>query len=217
MMNRYLRRIEDINKLKKEFKKQKEGRVKLRIHCIILAHKGFSNCQISKILFVHPSSVKIWIKRWNKEGFLGLYDKKRSGRPKKLSKEKIEELKNDLMLSPRSFGYIPEAWDTKAILHHLEKKYKVKFHEKAIYGFLRRIGFELKVPQGVHHKKDEKKVLDYEEKIKRVKRKRKEISFIDEKVIKIYPNLKRAWFPKDEKASVKINWIPRDSCVWGTE
>lgn len=210
-VNRHLKRREDIKTLMKAFKKEKNPRAKLRIHSIILAHKSLPNSQISQILFVHPSSVKLWIERWNKEGFSGLYERERSGRPKKLRDNEIKELKRDLNSSPKDFGYLPEAWDTKTILYHIEKKFNVKFHEKSIYKFLRKIGYEMKVPRGRHYKRDEKKEKEYEEKVKGIKE--KNVNFIDEKVLKIYPNLRRAWFPKNEKAQIKINWVPREKIV----
>lgn len=209
-MNKHLKRKGEIPELEKIFKKEKNMRMKSRIHAVILAHQGYSNYEISKILLVHPSSVKYWIERWNKGGVENLKDKVACGRPSKFSKDEIEELKKDLKLSPKNFGFFQEAWDTKIILIHIKNKFKKTYHEKSIYKFLRKLGFDLKVPRGRHYKKDKEKEKEYKEKIKEV---RDNVTFIDEKVVNIRSLVKKAWFLKGERASVKINWIPTGKIV----
>src|SRR5580765_2459380 len=82
-----------------------------------------------------------WHKRYHDEGLEGgLKGKPRSGKPSILSKETMNETKQEL--SDSSTG-----WDFRQVMGLIQKEARVKYHKVHIYRLLHRWGFSPKVPQ----------------------------------------------------------------------
>ena len=74
----------------KQMKGQEVGRVSVRAHIILLSSRGYSAPKIAEIHDVTGPMVYKWTDRFDEEGPLGLYDRERTGRPKKITEE-VEE------------------------------------------------------------------------------------------------------------------------------
>ena len=66
--------------------------LRMRAHSVLLSSNGFKVKEIADIITVCRQTIATWLRGWNKEGLLGLFDKPRSGRPcestiNKISKE----------------------------------------------------------------------------------------------------------------------------------
>jgi len=59
--------------------------IKDRLRAVVSALKGVCAAALANRLEVAPSSVKRWVKRWNEEAEVGLWDKPRPGQPKRLT------------------------------------------------------------------------------------------------------------------------------------
>lgn len=76
--------LEEKKSLKKIISKGKsEHRLVFRCSIILLASQGLMNCSIAKKLKVDVKTISHWRKNYYYHRLEGLYDKKRSGRPKK--------------------------------------------------------------------------------------------------------------------------------------
>ena len=65
--------------------------VRKRGHSILLSSEGYSIPNITKILGVCRQSVSNWLKLWDCIGIIGLTEKPKSGRPRKLSVQEEQE------------------------------------------------------------------------------------------------------------------------------
>lgn len=206
---------EKIKELEKLYRKERDGRIKIRILSLILKLKGFSYNQISDILLTPKSTIADWIKRWEKEG--RFKDNPRSGAPRKLSPEKIEKLRADLNKNPKDFGYIQSAWTTELLRFHIKSKYGKEYNGRYLIRFLRKLGFELIKPRQKLYKRSEDEVKEYRKKlseeVKKAKEEGKEIAFVDESIFQVTPRIRWAWFPKGSKPCLKINWNPKIKVV----
>lgn len=73
---------------------KKEGlteRIRDRSHALLLSAKGFDVGQVSEIFGVERKTVLGWYNRWEREGFDGLSDRSKSGRPRIF--DEVEEKK----------------------------------------------------------------------------------------------------------------------------
>lgn len=88
-----------------------EGRVVLRLLMICLALAGYAPDEIAEVVFYHPRTVRRWLERYAQEGFAGLPDRPRSGRPRLGS----------LHLGDRLVRYLaePRQWTTARIRRNL--------------------------------------------------------------------------------------------------
>jgi len=87
--------------------------VRRRAQIILLNNKGLSLNQIVPILNQNRQAIASTIKKWKEYGVCGLFDKKRSGRPKILSAVQEIQVIEMVHQSPRSL---------KAVVNEIEKK-----------------------------------------------------------------------------------------------
>jgi transposase len=71
-------------------------------------------------------TVEYWVERFNQDGFAGLVQGERPGRPRKLSTEQLEELEVILRASPRVQGVSANLWDGKTLSHWINQQWGVE-------------------------------------------------------------------------------------------
>ncbi len=59
--------------------------VRMRAHGILMSYEGYRVQEIAEVYNACRQSVSTWIRAWDREGLVGLLDKPRSGRPRKLT------------------------------------------------------------------------------------------------------------------------------------
>ena len=128
--------------LDKRYKNERDARVRERILLVIRVSSDKQCIQsVARELHRSRSWAYKWYKRHSDEGLEeGMKDKPRSGKPSILSKETMNEIKQEL--SGSSTG-----WDFKQVMDLIQKKTGIKYHKVHIYRLLYRWGFSSKVPQ----------------------------------------------------------------------
>jgi transposase len=94
----------------KRMTRQEIGRVSQRAQMILLAAQGRIYTEIARIFDTTTVTVVTWIERFNLEGPPGLYDKPRSGRPRKATKEVVETTTELICDDPQREGYVATFW-----------------------------------------------------------------------------------------------------------
>lgn len=77
-------------KLKELMRTSSNFRVRSRAHVILLSARKYKIDQLASIFNVDRDTVSDWIRRWEKLGFEGLKDAKRTGRPRKKEGSDVE-------------------------------------------------------------------------------------------------------------------------------
>ena len=128
--------------LDKICKNEHDARVRERVLLVIRISSDKQRIDpVARELHRSRSWAYKWYKRYNDEGLEeGMKDKPRSGKPSILSKETMDEIKQEL--SGSSTG-----WDFKEVMDLIQKRTGVKYHKVHIYRLLHRWGFSSKVPQ----------------------------------------------------------------------
>jgi transposase len=73
--------------------------------------------KVARLLGDEVRTVQYWVERFNQDGFAGLVEGERPGRPGKLSTEQLEELEVILRASPRLQSVSANLWDGKTLSH----------------------------------------------------------------------------------------------------
>jgi len=132
-----------------EINRSEESRYDHRLHGILLVCEGISNYKIGEMFGQSPRTVEYWIKRFEKSGFAGLQDGKRTGRPRKIDDGLLEQLGLDLRRSPRDFKYSATPWDGKLLSYHLLKKYHIDLGVRQCQRLFTSLGFRRRKPRPV--------------------------------------------------------------------
>ena len=83
-------------------------RARTRAHSLLLSSQGKTITDIAQTYQVHRVTVSSWITTWEDLGVQGLYDKPRSGRPRKLNPEEQELAIQYIEEEPRSLKNVVE-------------------------------------------------------------------------------------------------------------
>jgi len=122
------------------------ARVGLRIAAMLLVLEGWRSTDIARLFDVARWSVVKWIRRVNEEGVSALEDRKRTGRPCRLSLEVQGDLEKALQNNPKQFGLRRSRWDGIVAVEYLRRVHGVRLKVRQAQRWIRRLGFSLRRP-----------------------------------------------------------------------
>ena len=140
--------------LQDEIRRSQEARYDHRLHAVLLVAQGVSCTEAAALLGDAPRTVQYWIHRFEAEGFAGLADADRSGRPKKLSEQQLGEIGKALRESPRNAGLTTNIWDGKTLSVFIRQQYAVDLGVRQCQRLFRQLGFRLRKPRPIIAKAD---------------------------------------------------------------
>ncbi|MDP2788795.1 MAG: helix-turn-helix domain-containing protein [bacterium] len=141
--------------IQQEIARSEDSRYDHRLHGVFLLCQGFSCPEVSKILGDSPRIIEYWVKEFNENGFEGLREEKRSGRPSVIDRTIINNIESDLRHNPGSFGYTQNLWDGKMLSHHLKEKYDIKLGVRQCQRLFNKLDFRLRKTHTVIAKSDD--------------------------------------------------------------
>lgn len=147
--------------LQDEICRSQEARYDHRLHAVLLVAQSMTCPEAAKFLGDSTRTVQYWVHRFEKEGFAGLADADRPGRPQKLSEYQIDEINKALRRLPCEFGLNTNAWDGKTLSKFIDKEFNVKLGVRQCQRLFRQLGFRLRKPRPVIAKADNDPQHDY--------------------------------------------------------
>ena len=131
-------------------KKEPHKRNSFRLLAMHHIQSGKSLIEISKILQVHWQTVQSWLKRFDKDGFNGIFESQRSGAPRKIppSKENIISDKIKILSESKTGGNITG----KELQQILSNEHNINCSLKTVYNTLGRLGFSWITSRSMHPK-----------------------------------------------------------------
>jgi transposase len=133
--------------VQQEIMRSGESRYDHRLHGILLVSQGLTCHEVADILGQDPRTIERWVQRFENNGFAGLHEGEREGRPRRLSEAQWEAVNRDLRQSPRDFGHTQNFWDGKLLAHHLGKFHSVDLGMRQCQRLFRQRGFRLRKPR----------------------------------------------------------------------
>ena len=83
------------------YQQSQHHRVRQRAHCLVLSSQGITTTALMAICSVDRITIYNWFDTWEAHHFAGLQDKKRCGRPPKLTAEEQDKAQQDIEQHPR--------------------------------------------------------------------------------------------------------------------
>lgn len=140
--------------IQQEISRSEEARYDHRLHGVLLVCGGLSCYEVGDLFGQHSTTIQRWIRSFEKNGFAGLADCERPGRPKRLTAEQWETINRDLRREPRDLGYQQNLWDGKLLSHHLRQSHGVELGIRQCQRIFRTLGFRLRKPRPLIAKAD---------------------------------------------------------------
>ena len=140
--------------LQDEIRRSPEARYNHRLHAVLLIAQGITFPEAAALLGDAPRTVQYWVRRFEEEGFAGLADADKPGRPKKLNEEQLSEIEKALRGSPRDFGISTNTWDGKTLSTFIKQQFRVNLGVRQCQRLFRQLGFRLRKPRPIIAKAD---------------------------------------------------------------
>jgi transposase len=194
--------------LKQKYKKEKDARLKSKLLAILYLYENKPLVETAYLIHFSVVSLRLWVHRWNDHGVEGLKRKTNSGRKAALSGETWAHIKDDVLISPRSFGYEFGLWRLKEIAGHIEKHYGTEFSLCWVWRMLKKVNMTLLVPRPKPIKADKEKQAHFEQRLTELVRHRKDnerILFQDESSFSFSPEPHRMWAVKGSRPILPIH------------
>lgn len=150
------RTLDKLIRDKKESEKEGAYRVSRRIHAVLLNHDGKTSGEIASLLQSPRSSVSEWLKRYEEQGYGGLLEGHRSGRPSGLSDDHKMILGDILDSGPVAYGFTGGVWTSPMIAQVIQDEFELGYHPGHVRKILAQIGFSVQRPKRLLARADPK-------------------------------------------------------------
>lgn len=114
-----------------------------RIQIMLLADEGKSQSEICRILGSTNATVRHWMQVL-RCGMVHKWQDNPVGRPKTVSKEYLERLKELVLNGPCNYGYAFHRWTADCLSKHLAKEFGIKVTGYHVTRLLGNIGLSIK-------------------------------------------------------------------------
>lgn len=114
-------------------------RTRLRAQMVLLSSDGYSVTEIAGITSQSDDTVRYWLHRFLDQGWQGLLEAPRSGRPAAITPAVEQFLSECLQGTPRDFRISRPSWTTALLAQVVQRRLKIEVTDECIRQHLERI------------------------------------------------------------------------------
>lgn len=144
----------------------KETRARQRTRLLVAVHRkqGRSIDEIAEAVQLHRRSVQDILHRFVDRGVNASESLPKAGRPKRLKRVQLRDLRERLLRSPSASGFQESFWSTRLVLALVKREYRVTYDASHLRRLLHELGFSVKTPRPKHYKSSPRKVAAFKKK-----------------------------------------------------
>src|SRR5271165_2315485 len=185
-----------------------------RMRALELERQGWKQCEIAPVLGVTESAVSQWIAAARRGGPEALQSHPRPGAIPKLTEEQLSLLPDFLWHGPDAYGLRGEVWTCPRIAGVIGQEFGVRYSKSQVSRLLKRLRWTPQVPLVRAIQRDEDAIERWRaevwpELLKRARRERRRLVFVDESGFYLLPGVVKTYSPKGQTPIVH-EWQTRD-------
>ena len=131
---------------------------KRRHKAIALFEQGERQATVAAVLKVSRQSVSRWYQDWINRDAKAIQGASRAGRKRRLSKEQVAQIQNELLKGATAHGYSSDLWTLPRVARVIESTTAVRYHPGHVWRVLRQMGWSLQRPSVRAKERDEQKI-----------------------------------------------------------
>lgn len=142
-----------------------EGHERQRCHALILRHRGYSYREIAQILLADESSLRRWVKQYERRGLVGVQNDPNWGGEhgqRELSAEQGEELKRVLGEEAMPGTAVGSGWTNKAGRQLIAERLRVKYSPSGMCKVFAQLGWSYQRGRKLYHRRTPEEQARYE-------------------------------------------------------
>ncbi len=146
---RFIRTLTKIEgqEIEQLFRRGPNNRVRKRAQAIRLSAMGYTVTQIVERLGCNRQSIHNWFDLFEAQGYQGIYDKPRSGRPVIATVDYRMRLVEAIKTNPRKMGYPFTVWTLTRIRAHMAREIRILLSESRVRQIMKEEGLVFKRPK----------------------------------------------------------------------
>lgn len=109
----------------KEIHRSRESRYDHRLHALLLVAQGMLCSTAARYLGDAPRTIQHWTRLYQAQGFKGIKEGGRPGRPRRLKPENMKLINAALETSPQESGLSSRKWNGKALREFIQSRLQV--------------------------------------------------------------------------------------------
>ena len=156
-----------IKTIEKKYKKEKDIKLKQRLHILLLLREGWTQREVAKMLRISNGIVPFWKARFESGGFDNLSDKEGRGIKSKMSDEELSMLRSAIEFPiPTGDGYY-RWWKSKDVRIFLNEHFGLDYARQHICRILHFIECSMQVPRPRNKSRNEEDVNKFKHEFKK--------------------------------------------------
>ena len=156
-----------VRRLQKRILKENDKCVRSRIQILIHIKEQNNHREIASMMKISVGKVSLWRIRFEKEGFLGLLDKKGRGRKARLTIKQLQQLSTAIDQGVTMKDGYKRGYKTKDVKIHIRQSFNVNYTDRHCRYLLHKEGFNLKVPRPRNKSRNQENVDDFKNEFKK--------------------------------------------------
>lgn len=133
--------------LQDEVRRSEESRYDHRLYRVLLVAQGMTCREVAQLLGDSARSVQYWVHRFEAEGFAGLAEGERPGRPSRLTEGQLAEISAVLREPPAEVEFGVNLWDGKTLAQFIKLRWGIDLGVRQCQRLFRQLGFRLRKPR----------------------------------------------------------------------
>ena len=133
--------------LEKRYKKEKDRKIKQRLHILLLLREGWTQREVAKMIHISNGIVPFWKSRFESEGFNSLQDKEGRGLKSRLNDEELSILGSTIEEGVAMEDGYKRGHKTKDVIEFINSNFGIKYTARHCRRILQMINCSLQVPR----------------------------------------------------------------------
>lgn len=156
-----------VKDFEKKYKKEKNQKVKQRLHILLLLREGWTQREVAKMLHISNGIVPFWKKRFETDGFNSLQDKEGRGIKPKLGDEQMSMLGSSIEEGVLMEDGYTRGCKTKDIAEFINSNFGIEYSLRHCQRILKRINCSLQVPRPRNKSRNQEDVDNFKREFKK--------------------------------------------------
>ena len=156
-----------VNELEQKYKKEKDRKLKQRLHILLLLREGWTQREVAKMLHISNGIVPFWKARFESGGFNNINDKEGRGLKPKLSDEELSMLGSAIEDGVLMDDGYRRGHKTKDVIEFINSNFGIEYGQRHCQRILKWINCSLQVPRPRNKARNEEDVNKFKQEFKK--------------------------------------------------
>ena len=147
-----------IKKIEQKYKKEKDIKVKQRLHILLLLREGWTQREVAKMLHISNGIIPFWKARFESGGFDNINDKEGRGIKSKITDEELSMLRSAIEFPICTGDGYYRWWKSKDVRIFVNEHFELDYVRQHICRILNFIGCSMQIPRPRNKSRNEEDV-----------------------------------------------------------